>query len=965
MNRLSFFVILASYILSSVATAQDKKQELKPIKPETVKLGRAVDFEKDILPMFDNNCIACHNVAIAEGKLILEDVESILKGGKKGPAVVPKEPEKSLLYQLASHTSSPVMPPKGNKVDADPLNPKELGLLRQWILEGANAGSGETAKALQWQSISPTMKGIYALDLHPWERLVACGRANRLFIYDAQSGEEIAELTDPQLNANQDKNEKSHSMAHRDIVQAVAFHPQKKLLASGGYRNIKLWQPSSNALVKKVPINGAINASALFAKGSLGAFAIGNDIQIVNVKDGKPAKTLKGHSAKASAVAFSQDGTQLITGSEDKSVRLWNVADGKLLATIETASPITAVCLNADGKILISAHADHIIRTWNLPVENPKPDAKADAKDSAKEPVKPIKELKGHSQTIHTLLLMPTLGNIILSGSQDGTARQWDFNSGAARRTFSHGGPVTDVAKSADDKWVVTCSSNHSAKLWDLNGRQIAEMKNDLRADRDVTWYTDEQTVAGQKVTLAVNGVKAAEKNLKDRETGLTKSKETKTAAEKAVPEAKKKADDAKNKEAAAKKAFDAKPKDNNLKKKFEDAQKATVQANDAVKKAEMAVVNAQRSIERAEKSLEEAKQKVDQSKKDQTAAEAFKKQMDEKLNQLKSAQGSSSKPLFAACFTANDKYIVTTGESQALHLWDAKTGQPVDVLLPNLGQMVSLTPIANQELLVVGKDNSVAAISLFPQWELIATLGADPKNSLDVSKSPYRDRVTSLAFSRDGRLLAGGGGEPSRSGDVIIWDVEKKSLFKQFNEPHSDVVMGLEFSWDSRYLVSGAADKFVKLFEVETGKHLRSFEGHTNYVLDVGFQADGSTVSSAGADNAIKIWNAATGEQKRTISTNKKQVTALKYHGTSENFISCSGDQTVGFYRSSNGQRYRSFGGATDFVYCVDASRDEKVVVAGGEDGVLRVWNGTNGQVIQTINPPAIPENTQASIQK
>ena len=81
------------------ASAQDAKKA-GSIEPAAVNLGRPVEFEKDIQPILDEKCVACHNVAIAESKLILEDVPAILKGGKRGPAVVAKDPAKSLIFKL-------------------------------------------------------------------------------------------------------------------------------------------------------------------------------------------------------------------------------------------------------------------------------------------------------------------------------------------------------------------------------------------------------------------------------------------------------------------------------------------------------------------------------------------------------------------------------------------------------------------------------------------------------------------------------------------------------------------------------------------------------------------------------------------------------------------------------------------------------------------------------------------------
>jgi WD40 repeat protein len=130
--------------------------------------------------------------------------------------------------------------------------------------------------------------------------------------------------------------------------------------------------------------------------------------------------------------------------------------------------------------------------------------------------------------------------------------------------------------------------------------------------------------------------------------------------------------------------------------------------------------------------------------------------------------------------------------------------------------------------------------------------------------------------------------------------------------------------------------------------------------VLGVSWKADDSAIASAGADNAIKLWNVDTGEQIRTISSYGKQVTDVDYVGVQDFVISCGGDTKAQSF-NSNGSPRRQFNGNTDFVYSIVASRDETIVITGGEDGVIRVWNGTNGQAIMTFEPPAPAAETAA----
>src|SRR6266436_3160346 len=109
----------------------------KPIPIAKIDRKTPVDFEKEILPILKNNCLACHNKTTTKAELILETPQEILKGGESGKVVVPKRSGDSLLLKIASHQIKPTMPPKNNKVEASDLTPEELGLIKLWIDQGA------------------------------------------------------------------------------------------------------------------------------------------------------------------------------------------------------------------------------------------------------------------------------------------------------------------------------------------------------------------------------------------------------------------------------------------------------------------------------------------------------------------------------------------------------------------------------------------------------------------------------------------------------------------------------------------------------------------------------------------------------------------------------------------------------------------------------------------------------------
>jgi WD40 repeat protein len=952
MIRPQFLIAVCVLLLSGTFStlAQDNNAP-KAIQPEAVNLGRPVDFAKDIAPILDANCVACHNLGQAESKLNLEEVDTILKGGKRGMAVVPKQPDQSLLYLVAARAKGPVMPPLPNKVDAKPLTPKELGLLRQWIIEGAVGGSSGMRDQIHWQPVPSTAKAIYSVAMAPWGRYVAVGRANQILVLDVESGDELGRLTDPNLAGVQFNGKPMYpeGAAHRDFVHSLAFSPDGLTIASGGFRTVKLWQRPASAKVREIAVGAAVTALALSPNGQVIATAgADNVIKLWNAADGAAGKVLSGHAAAIHSLAFNADGTKLASASEDKTIRLWNVADGTEANKIESPAPAKAVVFTADSAKVIVGQADNIIRIWPI---------------SAAAPFAPEKEIKGHGGPVLALALVPG-GTQVLSGSEDQTARVWDLASGNQVRSLTHGGPVVAVAVRPDGQFVASASPNNIAKLWNnQNGQQVAELKGNVDLNRIVVARTEDQKVAQQHKAHAEAAFKAAETNLKERDESLKKANEAKAAADKAVTEQEPKVKEANDKLEAAKKAADEKKDDQNLAKAATDAAAEATKQMDELKKRQEAAASAMRAVQLAEQAQKSAVEQVAAAKAHQEAMTAAVMKADAELKAAQEAEAAGLKPVRGVAFAADGKRLFTTSDDGLVHVWDSTNGKPIENLAGHQG-IVGAIATGPQGMVVTGSaDQKVVIWDSIPRWTYAGQLGPKKETPLELAGSPFAARVLSLAFSPDGKWLATGGGEASRSGELFLWDMATQTMVKDIKDAHSDTIMSIEFSRDGKYLVTGAADKFVKLWDAATGKLVKSFEGHTHHVLGVTIKADNSLIASAGADNAIKVWNVETGEQSRTIPGYSKQVTSIHFTGVAETVVSCGGDKTVRFHNVTNGSQPRAFSGGTDFMYCAAVSRDEQIVVAGGEDGVLRVWNGQNGQAIRQFDPPKPADpNAQAA---
>ena len=306
------------------------------------------------------------------------------------------------------------------------------------------------------------------------------------------------------------------------------------------------------------------------------------------------------------------------------------------------------------------------------------------------------------------------------------------------------------------------------------------------------------------------------------------------------------------------------------------------------------------------------------------------------------------------------DKSAIAASRGNQIHVYDAGSGAYIRYLAdPNLTtpdkKPVKAAHLGLVESLTFSPDGKFLASGSFQEvivWDAQTGL-------LRQKLTGFADRVVALAFSPNGKLLASGGGAPTEEGEIKVFEMPAGKQLLDIKNGHSDTVFGVCFSPDNTKLATCGADKFVKVFEISSGKFIKAFEGHTHHVLDVGWKGDGKLLASAGADNVVKVWDYDRGEQVRTIAAHGKQVTRLLFIGKTPQFVTCSGDQAVRFWNADNGGNVRNFGGNTDFVYAVGVSPDGSVVAAGGEEGVVRLYNGNNGQMLKSLLPPGVEAAT------
>lgn len=914
--RLSY-LFLSSLAFTGIAyggVTEDSEDGSIPVA--ALERDEPVDFAKEIFPMLKANCIACHNASKAKGKLNLESPQAILKGGSEGPAVIPENGADSLLLILAAHQDDPIMPPDGNKSNAVPLTSEELGLLKLWIDQGAKGEAAAFVEAPEvWFPVKGAKQPVYNLAIAPDGRSAVVGRGNEIHLYDLARGTFDTRLKDPDL-VNEKNFEKAEA-AHRDLVQSLAIGPNGKV-ASGGFREVKIWSRPMQQLQHNIEaMPEMVTTLAADAEGSkaIAGDAAGH-VHTWSLSNPSEKKEAKAHDGAVTGAAFVNGGSSLVTVSEDATIRVRAVdGDGEEIK-VTTAAPIHGMVLLKDGAQLATAHADQKVRIWPLP----------DRAD-----VVPAKELAGHSGAVRCIT---SHEGLLVTGSEDHSARLWNADDGKELRSFDHGAPVVAVAVSPDGKRLVT-AGGAVLKLWNAeDGAKLIEIKGEGRSLVAVDEAELTSNIAKKALEERKKRLDEAAKRLKEEG---DKSKAAAAALAKAQSDLWRKRVERATAD-VAQQAVQITGNDEEKKK----AKEAFDKTNNEVTGLEDAVDRARQNAELGVRLTSRAAEEHIQAESDFSAAESAVKEADAVVEVTKKSAAEAEKAWSSVSFSKDGTAIIAGGGGQQVSVW-SMNGTPLAQFVGHRAEVNRLL-VCGDSILSTAGNKTILQWDATLEWKVERTIGDGKDHKL------FSDRVTAVAFDATGQFLATGGGSPSRSGELKLWRVADGSLVFENDEAHSDTIVGIEFSPDGRHIACASTDRFVRIFDVVEGKEIAAFEGHTSHVLDVAWRADGLVLASAGGDKVVKLWDFEGRKQIKTEQGFGKEVTSVDFLGAGDAFLASSGDASVRINQEK-------LGGPDAYTHRAKTGAAGRYIVAGDQDSTLRVWDARDKKLLWTFEPPVADE--------
>lgn len=582
------------------------------------------------------------------------------------------------------------------------------------------------------------------------------------------------------------------------IVLSVAYNPTKSMIALGDTKSkIRLRDGNGHQLFTLEGHTNWIRSVAFSPNGEI--LVSGSDDKTLilwNTKTGQCLKTLEGHTQRVWSVAFSPDGNTVASSSEDKTVRLWNIHTGECSHVLQKHTHwVRGVAFSPNGKILASGSSDRTVILWDAHTG------------------KYLKTLEGqHTARVRTVAFSSD-SKILASGSDDHTIRLWDIETGRYLNTLlGHTQRVRSLAFSPEpnSRILASASEDHKVILWDIDTNKRYQT---LSEHTEKVWsvtFTDPQG----KTLISSSDDKTVK--LWDARTGeCLKTLQGYT-------------------DWAWSLVFH--PSSNILVSGHDDKTIKLWDLDTGEPKSLVGHTNRIRAVAVSADSSLIASGSDDQSI----------KLWDAQTGQHRKTLVDHFDRILTVAFSPDNRYLASGGDDKILRIWNSHTGEYRQTQENHKNWLWSVTFSPDSSILASGSEDCTIKF-----WDV------DTGKCLNTLYG-HKEWVRSVRFSPDGYTLVSG----SEDGTIKLWDVAKGECLQTL-KGNTGWVRTVAFSPDGRFVASAGGNTIIEIWDMIAAKLYQTLTGHLERIWSVTFSADGQTLASSSEDGTIMLWHKETGEFK------------------------------------------------------------------------------------------------------
>jgi WD40 repeat protein len=539
--------------------------------------------------------------------------------------------------------------------------------------------------------------------------------------------------------------------------------------------------------VKQILTGHAGPVRAVTVSRNGGRAVSGSDDGTVRVWDlatGREEAVLVGHTDWVRAVAVCRNGSRAVSGSDDGKLRLWDLATGREKAVLTGHDgEVFAVAITRDGALAVSGGSDRTVRVWDLTTGSERA------------------VLAGHTRTVWSVAVTSD-GALAVSGSGDGTIRVWDLATGREEAVLTgHAGEVFAVAITPDGALAVSGGGDGTLRVWDVpDRRQQAILTGHTGWVRTVTVSPDE--------TLAVSGGEDRSVRVWDlaagREEAVLTGHDGEVFAVAITPDG---------------------------------AQAVSGSSDETVRSWDL---TAGRGKVADTGWIFSSAISRDGARAVTGGSDATVRVWDLITGREEAVLAGHTRPVFSVAMTPDGALAFSGGSDRTVRVWDLATGSERAVLAGHTRPVWSVAATPDGTLAVSGGGDGTVRV-----WDLAT-------GQQEAVLAGHDGEVFSVAITPDGALALSGGSDRT----VRVWDLatgsERTVLAGHTHPP----VWSVAITPDKTLAVSGGEDGSVRIWDLATGREKAVLAGHDGEVLSVAITADGRRACSGGADATIRVWD-------------------------------------------------------------------------------------------------------------
>jgi WD40 repeat protein len=564
---------------------------------------------------------------------------------------------------------------------------------------------------------------------------------------------------------------------------------------------------------------------------------------------------LLGHRGGILTVAISPDEQRIATGSNDKTVKIWQ-RDGKLIHTLPHQATVFRIAFSPDSQTIATAGLDGSVILWRVNGQQ-------------------IRRIQAHQVPIWGIAFSPN-GKHIASASGDGTVKLWHINGKLVKTLSGHGSRVNNVVFSPDGKTIASAGLDQTVKLWDDRGNLLRTL------DGNKSFIWDVAFCPATNVHPVLVAAVSADETLK---LWQLDGKLVHTLPTGSVQQG-------------------------------VDCQNGVVAAggNDNQIRTWTSTGHFLQRLPGHRATIRDVALSQDAqlllSASEDSSIKLWRK------NDFHTRSSDSHQDTIWDVVSSPDSQFFASVSGDRLNLWDVRGGlwQSLPNSLMNTAAfssdrltlitgsatgMIQVWPLYSQALATnrpkyqfKAHETDIMHIAMTQDGQTIASAGDDQviklwsiDGKLKQTIDSHKDRIWQLAFSADGQTIF----SASEDGTLKAWSRSKPEvIFKG----HEGAVWGVALSPKGDRMISASRDDTWKIWQLD-GQLIRSIPARSQGITRIAWSPDGKTIATAGVDNTVKLWNPS-GQLLKTLPGHQGMVMSLAFTPDGKYLASGGDDRAV-----------------------------------------------------------------------